>query len=103
MIGMCVMRGQVMINSKYAVTIQRNLDGFKEAVRKLCDRNSLNDGQRDKYYLFAKAELYNIDITDFIDDLVGLEQAIDVVEISERRIQSNDYRDDYYNRISRGC
>ena len=39
-----------MINPKYAITIQRNLDGFKEAVRKLCDRNSLNDEQRDKYY-----------------------------------------------------
>jgi hypothetical protein len=91
-----------MINPKYASQIQRNLDGFKEAVRKLCDRNSLNDGQRDKYYLFAKAELYNIDITDFIDDLVGLEQAIDVVEMSERRIQSSD-REDYYNKISRGC
>ena len=91
-----------MINPKYAITIQRNLEGFKEAVRKLCNRNSLNDGQRDKYYLFAKAELYNIDITDFIDDLVGLEQAIDAVEISERKIQSSD-REDYYNRISRGC
>ena len=41
-----------MINPKYASQIQRNLDGFKEAVRKLCDRNSLNDGQRDKYYIF---------------------------------------------------
>lgn len=91
-----------MINPKYASQIQRNLNGFKEAVRKLCDRNSLNDEQRDKYYLFAKAELYNIDITDFIDDLVGLEQAIDVVETSERKIQSSD-REDYYNRISRGC
>ena len=91
-----------MINPKYASQIQRNLDGFKEAIRKLCDRNSLNDKQRDKYYLFAKADLYNIDITDFIDDLVGLEQAIDAVEILERKIQSSD-REDYYNRISRGC
>ena len=91
-----------MINPKYAITIQRNLEGFKEAVRKLCNRNSLNDEQRDKYYLFAKAELYNIDITDFIDDHVGLEQAIDVVEMTERKIKSSD-REDYYNIISRGC
>jgi len=91
-----------MINSKYAVTIQRNLDSFKEAIGKLCDRNSLNDDQIDKKYLFAKAELYNIDKTDFIDDLVGLEQAIDAVEISDRNIKSSD-REDYYNRISRGC
>ena len=91
-----------MINPKYAVTIQRNLDGFKEAVRKLCDRNSLNDEQRDKYYLFTKADLYNIDPTDFVDDFIGLEQAIDAVEILDRNIKSSD-REDYYNRISRGC
>lgn len=91
-----------MINPKYAITMQRNYKQFKAALYKVANRLSLNDEQRDKYYLFAKAELYNIDITDFIDDLVGLEQAIDAVEISERKIQSSD-REDYYNRISRGC
>jgi len=91
-----------MINPKHAIQMHRNYEMFKEAISKLCDRKSLNDEQRDKYYLFAKAELYNIDITDFIDDLVGLEQAIDAVELSERKIQSSDKKD-YYNRISRGC
>ena len=92
-----------MINPKYAVTIQRNFEGYKQAISRFCRNQNMTDAEEQTHRLYAKAELYNIDITDFIDDLVGLEQAIDVVEISERRIQSNDYRDDYYNRISRGC
>ena len=91
-----------MFNSKYAVTIQRNYEGYKQTISRFCRNQNMTDSEEQERNLFAKADLYNIDTTDFIDDLVGLEQAIDAVEISERKIKSSD-REDYYNRISRGC
>lgn len=91
-----------MINPKYAITIQRNLEGYKQAISRFCRNQNMTDIEEQKHNLYAKAELYNIDITDFIDDIVGLEQAIDAVEMLDRKIQSSD-REDYYNRISRGC
>lgn len=72
--------GNKMIEAKHAMQIHRNYEMFKEAIGKLCNRTSLTDEQKDKYYLFAKAELYNIDITDFIYNLEGLQQAVDIVE-----------------------
>ena len=91
-----------MINPKYAITIQRNYEGYKQAISRFCRNQNMTDSEEQNRQLYAKADLYNIDPTDFIDDLVGLEQAIDAVEISERKIKSSD-REDYYNRISRGC
>lgn len=91
-----------MINPKYAIQIQRNFEGYKQAISRFCRNQNLTDREEQTQQLYAIAELYNIDTTDFIDDLVGLEQAIDAVEMSDRRIESSD-REDYYNRISRGC
>lgn len=89
-----------MTTIKYTMQIHRNYEMFKDAIGKLCNRISLTDEQKDKYYLYAKADLYNIDITDFIDDPVALEQAIDAIEISERKNERNQ-RSDYYS--TRGC
>lgn len=89
-----------MINPKYANTIQRNYDGYKQAISRFCRNQNMTDAEEQKQNLYAKAELYNINITDFIDNLVGLEQAIDAVEMLDRKIESGN-REDYY--ATRGC
>ncbi len=68
------------ITPKYAMTIQRNYEMFKETLSKFCRDQNLSHEETDKRYLYAKAELYNIDITDFADDLDGLKQAVDALE-----------------------
>jgi hypothetical protein len=87
-----------MINPKYASQIQRNYESYKQAISRFCRNQNMTDSEERN--LFVKADLYNIDPTDFVDDFIGLEQAIDAVEISERKIKSSD-REDYYS--TRGC
>lgn len=83
-----------------SMQIHRNYEAFKEAITKMCDKNSYTEDERNEAYTIAKARLYGIDISQFSNDPIGLEQAIEEIDIDERKIKDSN-RQDYYQ--SRGC
>lgn len=92
----------------------RNLEKCKEAIQKkdeftkeqeMFKQNVSNMGQHNypeeyQHYLYnkAKAELYNIDWDYEVYDPIGLSQAIDQYEWSERKHQYNNDKE-YYNNL----
>ena len=87
-----------MIDPKLAMQAHRNYETFKQACSVLASKNNLSEEEETNQYILAKAALYNIDIRDFEDDMIGLEQEIDKLESLERRI-SESQRNDYYSSV----
>ena len=86
------------MNIKYAMTIQRNYEMFKQAIGKLIEEKAWSDEEEDYLYDKAKAELYNIEWDYTIYDPVGLKQAVEEREWLDRKDSYNQDRD-YYNRL----
>lgn len=86
------------MNIKYAMTIQRNYEMFKQAISKLTKEKAWSEEEEDYLYDKAKAELYNIEWDYTIYDPVGLKQAIEEREWLDNKDSYNQDRD-YYNRL----
>jgi hypothetical protein len=77
-----------MINSNYIMQDYRNYEIFKEALRVLAYNDNLSEDEVDIKYLYLKAQLYNIDVDNFKNNLSGLEQTIRNIESSSRLQES---------------
>ena len=106
------------MNIKYAFQMLKNLEKFKEAIAMNTEFNKNMEFTKEQenfkkslvnielheypeeyeHYLYnkAKAELYNIDWDYEIYDPIGLAQAIDQYEWSERKDKYNNDKE-YYN------
>ena len=109
-----------MKNIKYAFQILKNFEKFKEAIAMNTEFNKNMELTKEQenfkkslvnielheypeeyeHYLYnkAKAELYNIDWDYEVYDPIGLAQAIDQYEWSERKHQYNNDKE-YYNNL----
>jgi len=85
-----------MMSPKYAIQIHRNYEMFKKALTDIVARNCSTEKEEDEHYTQALASLYGLNINDFKDDPVALEQAIEDIESSERKNKNNEIKA-YYN------